>query len=57
MLDEAAVSYQVVLTKADKIKPHELAEGVEATQRSAENASGRVSARHRHVGGEGRRHR
>jgi len=25
MLDEAAVSYQVVLTKADKIKPHELA--------------------------------
>ena len=31
MLDEAAVSYQVVLTKADKIKPHELAAVTEAT--------------------------
>jgi GTP-binding protein len=26
MLDRAAVSYQLVLTKADKLKPHELAE-------------------------------
>lgn len=34
ILDEAAVSYQVVLTKADKIKPHELAEVREATTRA-----------------------
>ncbi len=31
-LDKAAVSYQIVLTKADKIKPHELAKVIEATQ-------------------------
>ena len=30
-LDKAAVSYQIVLTKADKIKPSELAKVVEAT--------------------------
>jgi GTP-binding protein len=29
MFDEAAVSYQVVLTKADKMKPDELARGLE----------------------------
>ncbi|MDO7840891.1 ribosome biogenesis GTP-binding protein YihA/YsxC [Sphingomonas immobilis] len=31
MLDKAAVSYRIVLTKADKIKPTELAEVTEAT--------------------------
>ncbi|ESQ90089.1 GTP-binding protein YsxC [Asticcacaulis sp. AC460] len=31
-LDVAAVSYQIVLTKADKIKPAELAKVIEATQ-------------------------
>jgi GTP-binding protein len=31
-LDKAAVSYQIVLTKADKIKPPELAKVTEATQ-------------------------
>ncbi|MDI7773863.1 ribosome biogenesis GTP-binding protein YihA/YsxC [Asticcacaulis sp. EMRT-3] len=31
-LDKAAVSYQIVLTKADKIKPAELAQVIEATQ-------------------------
>lgn len=31
MLDEAAVAYQIVLTKTDKIKPAELAEVIEAT--------------------------
>ncbi len=31
MLDEAAVSYRIVLTKADKIKPSELAETLAAT--------------------------
>jgi GTP-binding protein len=30
-LDESAVSYQVVLTKADKIKPHEAQAQVAAT--------------------------
>jgi GTP-binding protein len=29
MFDDAAVSYQVVLTKADKVKPAELARGIE----------------------------
>ncbi|WP_303827786.1 ribosome biogenesis GTP-binding protein YihA/YsxC [Asticcacaulis taihuensis] len=31
-LDKAAVSYQIILTKADKIKPTELAKVIEATQ-------------------------
>jgi len=31
-LDTAAVSYQIVLTKADKIKPHELQAVIEKTQ-------------------------
>ena len=31
-LDKAAVSYQIVLTKADKIKPAERARVIEATQ-------------------------
>lgn len=32
MFDEAAVSYQIVLTKADKLKPGALARMIEATQ-------------------------
>lgn len=32
MLDETAVPYQIVLTKADKVKPHELAALVVATE-------------------------
>ena len=35
MLDEAAVSYRLVLTKADKIKPTELAEVERATEEEA----------------------
>jgi GTP-binding protein len=35
MLDEAAVSYRLVLTKADKIKPSELAEVLARTQADA----------------------
>jgi GTP-binding protein len=35
MLDDAAVSYHLVLTKADKIKPTELAKTIEATQAEA----------------------
>ena len=34
ILDEAAVTYQVVLTKADKIKPHELEAVTEATAKA-----------------------
>lgn len=34
ILDEAAVTYQVVLTKADKIKPHELDKVTEATSKA-----------------------
>ncbi len=34
MLDRAAVPYQIVLTKADKIKPAELARTVEATAKA-----------------------
>ena len=41
MLDEAAVAYQLVLTKSDKIKPSELDEMVAAT---AKIASGRAAA-------------
>ncbi len=32
LMDEAAVSYQAVLTKTDKIKPTELARVLQATQ-------------------------
>ncbi|MBV1918738.1 MAG: ribosome biogenesis GTP-binding protein YihA/YsxC [Sphingomonadaceae bacterium] len=35
MLDEAAVGYRIVLTKADKVKPTVLAETVERTQAEA----------------------
>jgi GTP-binding protein len=35
MLDEAAVGYRVVLTKADKIKASELADVIAATQATA----------------------
>ena len=39
MLDEAAVSYHVVLTKADKIKPTALAALLETTQARSGQAS------------------
>ena len=35
MLDDAAVSYHIVLTKADKVKPSELAETIEAVRAEA----------------------
>ena len=34
LLDKAAVSYQIVLTKSDKVKPAELEEVVEATRKA-----------------------
>ena len=36
LMDEAAVSYQAVLTKADKVKPHHLAEVTAATHAELE---------------------
>ena len=39
MLDEAAVGYRLVLTKADKIKASELAKALEATQTEARKHS------------------
>ena len=57
MLDTAAVSYQVVLTKADKIGAHELEKVVEATTAGTEDARGRLSGRDRHFVGEGPRRR
>ena len=44
MLDDAAVSYHLVLTKADKIKPTELAKTLEAIRGRSSQASGRPSA-------------
>ena len=43
MLDEAAVSYHLVLTKADKIKPTALAATLEAVTRRSRQASRRAS--------------
>ena len=42
LLDEAAVSYQVVLTKADKVKPAELADA--RRDRSRRSSPGHVAA-------------
>ena len=57
MLDEAAVSYQAVLTKADKIKPYELAAVTEATAKALAKHPAAFPARHRHVVREGPGHR
>ena len=54
-LDEAAVSYQIVLTKADKLKPAEVAAVVEAHRPGHRQAPGRLPARHRDLGRKGRR--
>ena len=43
MLDEAAVGYHLVLTKADKIKPTELGATLEAIAGRGAQASGRAS--------------
>ena len=56
MLDEAAVSYRLVLTKADKIKASELADVQRATEEEAAAPPGRPSRDHRHVEREGSRH-
>ena len=48
MLDEAAVSYQLVLTKADKVKPTELAEDARADDRARRAKHPAAHPRHLH---------
>jgi GTP-binding protein len=57
LLDEAAVSYQVVLTKIDKLKPAQVAAVGGRNRRGAGEARGRLRDPDRHVIGEGQRHR
>ncbi len=54
MLDEAAVSYQVVLTKGDKINEPSLEAMRRDTEKALVGPSGRVSAGARHLVGKGR---
>ena len=49
MLDDAAVNYQLVLTKADKVKPTELAETLAAVEAEAAQASRRASRHLHHI--------
>ena len=56
MLDDAAVSYRLVLTKADKIKASELAEVTARTEAEAPQAPRRPSRDHRHLERKGPRH-
>ena len=55
-LDKSAVSYQVVLTKADQVKPAELEQRIAATVGSACQASRRVSGRAGDILAHRRRH-
>ena len=48
-LDRAAVSYQVVLTKADKVKPHELAASEAATAEAIRKRPAALSCGARHL--------
>ena len=50
VMDQAAVSYQVVLTKIDKIKPPELAEVVQPHRRRAQDSTRPPSGTARHLG-------
>ena len=55
-LDKAAVTYQIVLTKADQVKPAELAERIAATEARARQASrglSRVASRPPPAAGDG----
>ena len=56
-LDRAGVSYQIVLTKTDKVKPSELAARESRDRRGDPQASGGASGDHRHILGERRRSR
>ena len=55
-LDKAAVSYQVVLTKADQVKPAELASRIAETDGGAGQTSGRLSERPGDILARRRRH-
>ncbi len=57
MLDTAAVSYQIVLTKADKPPPRAVGEIVIATEKTLAVPSGGIPVRARHLVGEGNGHR
>ena len=56
-LDKAAVSYQIVLTKADEVKPAELASPVRCDQGGARQAPGRLSRGAADLVAHRRRHR
>ena len=55
-LDQAAVSYQIVLTKADQVKAAELEQRIADDKGRARKASGRLSRCARHVLAYRRRH-
>ncbi len=55
LMDEAAVSYQAVLTKVDKIKPAELVRVTQNDRGGAGQARGRLSGDARHVLADGSR--
>ena len=56
-LDVSAVTYQIVLTKADKLKPTETEDCIAARASGDCQAPCRASADHRHIVGNRRRHR
>ncbi len=55
-LGASAVSYQIVLTKADAIKPAELTARMAEVEKAADQAPGRLPRRHRHLIARGHRH-
>ncbi len=55
-LDKSAVSYQIVLTKADQVKASELDARIAETTAALGQASGGVSGRARHLVAQRRRH-
>ena len=57
LLDKAAVSYQIVLTKADKLKAGGACGSRRRDPRGNRQAAGRPSRGHRHLGRHGNRHR
>ncbi len=54
LLDKAAVSYQIVLTKTDKIKPPAVTKTAGGDLGKDQEASGRLSGRHRYLVGKER---
>ena len=56
LLGEAAVSHEIVLTKADQMKPAELAACIDADRGGVRAAPRRISGRARHLVALGPRH-